>query len=1031
MDSFEPYAGQYAVPHEHQHYQQHHQQPHCPVASTSQLPPPVVPPPPPLPPHAWTAQIPLEAVQIPPGASVLLPPAQAAIGQLPDQLVGGTQLVKVTAKSCSNCRTRKVKCDRKYPECTRCTKRKEECDYGDDVSIALRPTWVTSLEDDIGSASGLAQRTPLAGPAGLNRTSHSSSPYPYPPPQVPVRYDPQQTMRNISDIQHRQALIRSGQHSRPGVSGYDDDDDESSQSFAKLWETFLRASNLGASSSDWRLALPTMASSLTIHLIDASMHSCCFHLPAFHIFSPDVQFFKEHVDSLDLASQVIVGILTSLGARASPHSALLGVAGPDIENGKASLDLVLSAGIRRENAWRAIVKRATDLCSKMEILQVPSARNAQTLVAFVQMLMLAEVKPKTARFFLRSAMGLFRDMQHSDLPPSEVQAIKSSVGPTLFESDARIAAYLSMPVVISDNDLYEYFEGTGVHVPDLANEDLGPYLDEILDPARGLVTRAKLDRALGLTGYFVCAVQRAFSNISSSRRPSTRFLKTVPELWSYVDRAHAAVQKLHRRLVQLDYTPAGCDAHHSVDYDLLIGVRMDERLLDIVHLAHVWLIQQRRMDLTIEDRAALEDLLATSERRVRKCLKLLAFYSKVFVDSLDKHVVYHLVTQLEALPGWATMIAQREGEPTEFGPLPAECALTDVELDWFTRALELACFFTPLGHERLLELRAARAARQRQDAPYMAFGDYELSTTAPGSTARAFQNSPQGYQTMQLPPQQHQSQQGMGQASFAPPRQAHAPDAHFIPSPLHDDPALAGRRPRRSSATWQFDSYGTPLGVVDTPSSASSGSDGAGGISSYDGLNLPTPAASLPGMPPLGQPYSMPPPGTGAPPVSMSGADFLPLPIPPQTPVGGGAASHTSTPLQHHASITIPLHPAGSLAAPGSNGSSPAVSPNAPPHSSIPPTPGWRDPAHPQQPQQPSPGYDYVAMLSAAEAARSDTPAGSVPPTGARRLSDEAAHAPPLPGQDVHGRVDGVTGGGVGAGATADSRVWTAYNGGW
>jgi hypothetical protein len=46
-------------------------------------------------------------------------------------------------------------------------------------------------------------------------------------------------------------------------------------------------------------------------------------------------------------------------------------------------------------------------------------------------------------------MGVFRDMQHSDLPPSEIQAIKTAVGPTLFESDSRIAAYLSMPVVIT------------------------------------------------------------------------------------------------------------------------------------------------------------------------------------------------------------------------------------------------------------------------------------------------------------------------------------------------------------------------------------------------------------------------------------------------------------------------------------------------------------------------------------------------------------------------------------------------------
>lgn len=98
-------------------------------------------------------------------------------------------------------------------------------------------------------------------------------------------------------------------------------------------------------------------------------------------------------DPADHLDQVIVAILTSLGARASPHSALLGVAGPDIENGEGSPDIVLSAGVRRENAWRAIVKRATDLCSSMEILQVPTARNAQTLVAFVQMLMRESCPP--------------------------------------------------------------------------------------------------------------------------------------------------------------------------------------------------------------------------------------------------------------------------------------------------------------------------------------------------------------------------------------------------------------------------------------------------------------------------------------------------------------------------------------------------------------------------------------------------------------------------------------------------------------
>ena len=194
-----------------------------------------------------------------------------------------------------------------------------------------------------------------------------------------------------------------------------------------------------------------------------------------------------------------------------------------------------------------------------------------------------------------------------------------------------------MPLLISDEDLYEYFDGTGVHVPDLAAEDLGPELDDILDPTYGPVNREKLDRALALTGYFVCSVQRSYASIASSRRPSPRFRTAVPALWSAIDRTHAAVQRLHRRLVRLDYVPEGCDQSHSVDYDLLISVRMDERLLDVVHLTHVWLVQLRKLDLSSQDRTALDELLATSERRVRKCLKLLAFYSKVGHPSFCSH----------------------------------------------------------------------------------------------------------------------------------------------------------------------------------------------------------------------------------------------------------------------------------------------------------------------------------------------------------------------------------------------------------
>ena len=105
MDGYDPY-------HQQQHQQQQYvyaqqplslpvQQPAAPpplphlgpIASTSQLPPA------PLPPGDWATQIALDAAHLPPGGTILVPalgPGLAAA--LPDQVVGGTQLVKVTAK---------------------------------------------------------------------------------------------------------------------------------------------------------------------------------------------------------------------------------------------------------------------------------------------------------------------------------------------------------------------------------------------------------------------------------------------------------------------------------------------------------------------------------------------------------------------------------------------------------------------------------------------------------------------------------------------------------------------------------------------------------------------------------------------------------------------------------------------------------------------------------------------------------------------------------------------------------------------
>lgn len=193
-------------------------------------------------------------------------------------------------------------------------------------------------------------------------------------------------------------------------------------------------------------------------------------------------------------------------------------------------------------------------------------------------------------------------------------------------------------------------------------------LDSIFDPQTGPITRQKIDDSLALTGYFICALQRTYSKIATGEsraffstlptravreraeltpalsrfaaRPGTMdYYDMLPRFWTWVDSAHTAVQSLHRRLVALQAADIEVpDSDHDVEYDLLIAVRMDARLIDLLNLAHEWL--RGRLGGGVEgvdggagwegeERRGMKELFQLSEKRVRKCLKLLAFYSKV------------------------------------------------------------------------------------------------------------------------------------------------------------------------------------------------------------------------------------------------------------------------------------------------------------------------------------------------------------------------------------------------------------------
>lgn len=179
-------------------------------------------------------------------------------------------------------------------------------------------------------------------------------------------------------------------------------------------------------------------------------------------------------------------------------------------------------------------------------------------------------------------------------------------------------------------------------MPNLECDDLGPILDTLLDERAGPIDRARLDDAIALSGGYVCALQRACAKITSARRLNSSYLYEVPRLWAWIDRAHGAVQGLHRRLYSLQQSGVrNIGGDHDIEYDLLIAVRLDARLIDLLNLSHEFLRRQLASppNLTPYELQQLDSLFMLSDKRVRKGLKLTAFYFKVFVDSLDKQCV--------------------------------------------------------------------------------------------------------------------------------------------------------------------------------------------------------------------------------------------------------------------------------------------------------------------------------------------------------------------------------------------------------
>lgn len=657
---------------------------------------------------------------------------------------------QTTDKSCRTCRVRKVKCDRKWPQCQRCRDRGDTCDFGSFVPVAAIPTGI--LQSAVGAVqsptdpnAGFAQQKQTEAlrqriaqlEADLARLRVKTAEAESASISHTIRAPDGTTIRESSmtnSAPPREALAVASLTERLATTfrfaiGLEGPQADPQQTVTV--ETFLRGLatqypdvylpgsasygrgahyDVTESSADWTLARGAMAKMLAIHLVQSFFSSCCAYLPIFLPWQERKQWLLHNLDNLDPPSRVAVAVFCALGARASPHSAILGIALPT-PSPTDCFDEASAAGYRREQACRSLSAHALELGYSLSIAVDVSRQNLDSLLAVTQMLIFDELIPRRSRTAVMTALGQYKDLRaagHLDPRHDTLEHINLP----LLAADAVSAAYARKDPIISVHDIEQYFPRSPLPNPNLhrLHADLRACLDEHVDSA-GAATHVGLWRAALVLLAWVTAGQRAFAAVSVRRAtgPPATLTQDIRAIWSLLDQAHEGVRGLQEMLIHLDRVPLGCAKDGCTDQHLRFVTRLDKDLLDLFFLTHSLVTEHLGRDSLVGDTARI--MYLESDNRIRKALKLIAFYAELYITSRDPHMTYHVFWQLEIFPSWPEIAVQRFGETG--GPSDPALALSTTELDWLERGLVTASFYHPCAVPRLHELRQGRARRAR------------------------------------------------------------------------------------------------------------------------------------------------------------------------------------------------------------------------------------------------------------------------------------------------------------------------------
>ncbi|SCZ90713.1 BZ3500_MvSof-1268-A1-R1_Chr1-3g02176 [Microbotryum saponariae] len=464
----------------------------------------------------------------------------------------------------------------------------------------------------------------------------------------------------------------------------------------------------GSLSLEVRLAKPALQRSFALHLLDAFFDSCCSNLPIFRPFLIRKSHLYRQIDDLDPPSRVAVATFCALGVRATPHSGLLGIPEVDPSDSRA----MIVSGVRREQTYKALHAEAMDLSDRLEIAHDPSQPALEALMVQMQALMWQELIPRRSRSMVRSALGMFKDLGE------QRAALVKSIGLPLLAGDAITSAYGRRACLVTEADLSEYF--SGLVLPDLKYDQLQSMIAVHLRPGEE-PNHTQLSSASMIIWRWLIACQREFNRIASLRTVHYSMITSeIMMLWTALDQIHSAIQNFQSLLMGLRGLPPGCEADGCSSMHLRYVTRLDREVDDLTWLIHSLISERMQGHHGSHDDLSVEWLLE-SERRVRRGLKLAAFYFELYSISVSPNQTWYLCWQLELMPRWTSIAVQRYAE--EGGPITPDDELTETELDWIEKGLRVAAYYHPVAERRLVEMQSMRRPPRRDSAPSRATQD--------------------------------------------------------------------------------------------------------------------------------------------------------------------------------------------------------------------------------------------------------------------------------------------------------------------